>query len=305
MDPTEDVIYRGFTLNDSAIQTNLVAGANAASGISGCVLDSFDFSDVDVVQYLEKRSQQDGMDAGQPFHGARRIRMSGTVYDVTRGLLFDRLMDLRAALNPVLAYRDEPADLGYQPLYFSIPTNREEDYIDGAIALRVLAMPRALSHQTDRDQLGGEDLDALAVPFQATLICRDPSIMAASPQEYSLSAGGTVSGTLSNRGNFICPLNMIILVGAAAGTIACTIGDTVFTITVPASSGNRTIRYKGEDKVMTIEEDSVETLRMDLLTSTGDTTWTTIDPGSASYSVVFTTVVPQAGSKFWFYERYA
>jgi hypothetical protein len=305
VDPLGDVTYRGFTLNDSAIEENVTGGDGAGTGIVGSVIDTFDFSDVDLVQYMEKRSQQDGMDAGQPFQGARRIRIAGTLYDLSRALLFDRLADLRSALNAVLAYREDPESLGYLPLYFSVPTNRVEDYFDGEIALRVLAMPRALSHQTDRDQLGGEELDALAIPYQATLICKDPSIMAALPQEYSLSAGGTVSGTLSNRGNFICPVNIILLVGAAAGTVACTIGDTVFTISVPASSGNRIIRYKGEDKVMTLEEDSVETLRMDLLTSSGDTTWTTVDPGSSAYSVVFTTVTPQAGSKFWFYERYA
>lgn len=262
-------------------------------------------SDVDVVQFVEKRSQQDGMDAGDVFLGARRIRMGGTLYGLTRALLYDALADLRKALSPVLAQREEPLDRGYRPLYFSWPTNRQDDYPDGAIALQIKAMPRALDALFQRDQLGGDDEDSLAIPWQATFICKDPSIMAQLPVEVDLTTGSPVSGNLTNRGNYICPVEMLVQVGTAAGSIAVTVGDSVFTITVPSSTGNRIIRFKGTDKVLTVEEDSVEVPRMDLLTFTGTNTWPMVPEGVSAYSVTFTTVTPAAGSILWFYERYA
>lgn len=392
MDLTRDIIYRGFTLNDEDILDALVAGGGEGSGIVGCVVDSADISDVDVVQFIEKRSQQDGMDAGTPFLGTRRIRMAGTLYNVTRNLLFDDLFTLRAAMSPILAARESPLDYGYLPLYFSVPTNRVEDYIDGAIPLMIKAMPRSFQAMFSRDQQGGDDDSALGIPWQATFIAKDPSIMAATPQDYnlttqaivtgataaaatdlvtktahglvagdrvrfttltggtgllttityyviaagltanafavSLTSGGaavnitvnysavsyvksvTTSGNVVNRGNYVSPLNMLIVVGAQSGSIVASIGDSSFTLTIPASTGARTIRFKGEDKVLTVEEDGVEVTRYDYLTFSNDTTWPLIstDAGSitgTAYSITAHGAVVTTGSHFWFYERYA
>jgi hypothetical protein len=186
MDTTRDIIYRNFVLNDEDIEENRTSGGATGTGLSGCVVDVFDFSDVDVVQWSEKRSQGDGSDAGDVFLGSRRIRIAGTLYALTRNLLFDDLFSLRAALNPVLAQREEPLDKGYRPLYFSVPTNRVEDYPSGAIELKVLAMPRSIQHVTRRDDEGGEDDDPLAIPWDATLVCKDPGIYSASPVEVEL-----------------------------------------------------------------------------------------------------------------------
>lgn len=307
MDLTRDITYRGFTLNDSTVADNATGGGGTGTGISGCVVDSVDTSDVDVVQFTEKRSQQDGMEAGVPFLGGRRIRMAGTLYGLTRAALFDSLAELRAALSPVLAYRDEPLEYGYQPLYFSVPTARTDadEYPSGVIDLRVLAMPRALQATISRDALGGEDEDALAIPWQATFVAKDPSVQGEEYQDYDLTGSSPVSGNFINRGNYLAPLNMLIATGTAAGTISFTGAGTVFTITVPASTGNRTIRFKGEDKVLTVEEDNVEVTRMDLLTFTGDYTWPLVETGTTAYTVTFNTATHTTGSMMWFYERYA
>lgn len=385
MDLNADVIYRDYVLNDSDIEANLTSGGGQGTGIVGCSLDSADFSDVDVVQFLEKRSQQDGMDAGDVFLGMRRLRLAGTLYATTRALLYDSLNELRAALAPVLAQREEPLDRGYRPLYFSQPTNRAAEFPSGAIEMRVLAMPRAFQALFQRDQLGGEDDDALAIPWQATFVCKDPTLQGASPQDYeftaqtlvtgatgqntgdtitkvahglsngnrvrfvtltggsglstsityyvvnkttdtfnvSLTSGGsavainsdysnvtyvlsvTTAGDLENRGTYLAPINAIFEVGAASGTISATIGDSVFTITIPASTGTRIIRLNGEDKTLTLEEDGTEAPRYDLLSFSGDTTWPLIDPGTSAYSWTFHGGVLVTGSHFWFYERYA
>lgn len=387
MDLTREVIYRGVTLNVQDMDAARVPGVGIGSGQVGCVLDSVDISDVDVVQFLEKRSQSDGMDAGEPFLGTRRIRMAGTLYNVTRALLYDDLASLRAAFSPVLAAREEPLDYGYRPLYFVWPTNRVEDYLSGAIELQVKAMPRAFSANFNRDQLGGGDEDALAIPWQATLICKDPAILGAEPVDIlhtaqtivtggtaaaatnlvtkaahglvagdrvrfttltggtglsltttyyviasgltsgvfkvsTVSAGSEVditvnysavsfvksvtdSGTLTNRGTYLANVSALWAIGPQSGVISGTIGDTVFSIAIPASVGNRSVRFDGANKVLTIEEDSEPLPRNGLITFSNDTTWPLIDPGDSAYSITFHGCVVQSGSHTWFYEQYA
>lgn len=307
MDLTRDITYRGYLLNDSAAEDNVTGGGGTNTGIIGCVVDSVDTSDVDVVQFSEKRSQQDGMEAGVPFLGARRIRMAGTLYGLNRPQLYDDLASLRAALSPVLAHRESPLDYGYLPLYFSVPTNRtdEDEYPEEFIDLRILAMPRAFQATIAKDSMGGEDDDSLAIPWQATFIAKNPAIQSAEYREHSLVTGNPVAGNFVNRGNYLCPVNMLIATGTAAGTISCSLGGSVFTITVPASTGNRILRFKGDDKVFTVEEDSVEVTRMELVTFSGDSTWPLVPAGTSAFSLTFNTATHTTGSLMWFYEHYA
>jgi hypothetical protein len=304
MDLTRNVIYRFFRLNDEDIQTNIVQGNGIGGGISGSVMDYADYSDVDIVQFMEKRSQEDGMDAGDVFKGARRIRLAGTLYGTSRAALFDKRADLREALDPVLAQLDEPADRGYQPLYFSEPTLRLAEFPSGYIDKRILALPRAYSDPISRDSQGGNDIDSLALMWQATLIARDPLVYGEEAQEYDITGTGVQTATLVNRGNYYAPLNMLMVVGSAAGSIAVQAGTSVFTITVPSSTGNRTIRVKGADKVLTVEESDTEITRQDLITFAGTNTWAKVPPGTTSASVTYTSVTAQSGSLMWFWESY-
>jgi len=387
LDTTRNILYRGFYLNEQAIQANIVPGQTIGTGIHGCVVDSADFSDVDVVQFMEKRSLQDGMDAGVPFLGARRIRVSGTLYALSRALLFDAYWSLRAALSPVLAQRESPGDMGYRPLYFSVPTNRIADYPAGAIDLQVLALPRAFQATFNDDAQGGEDTDSLAIPWQATFVCKDPSIMGDVPQDYtfttkavitgatasaatnlvtktthglvtnsrvrfstltggtglntttnyyvlaagltandfkvSLTSGGaeiditvnyttvqyvvgsTQAGNTINRGTYICPVNALWQVGPQSGSIQLSVGDSAFTITIPSSAGNRIIRYKGQDKILTVEENAVEVTRLDLLSFAALKTHPVVPTGTVGWSVTFHGTSILTGSHFWFWESYA
>jgi hypothetical protein len=388
MDLTRSIIYRDFTLNDADIDDDTTGGGGTGTGIEGCVVDSVDMSDVDIVQFQEKKSQADGMDVGDPEKGARRIRMSGTLYAKSRPELFDARNNFKAALDAVLAAREEPLDHGYRSLFFSIPTARTDEFTDplGIIDLQVKALPRASQIIDNRDQQGGADADALAVSWQATFVCRDPGIYGAEPVDVAFTATATVSSGVTgqnagdtvtkvahglvngdrvtfssltggtglstgvtyyvrnktndtfqlsttsagaivaitgdysamtyvkssvaaanwtNRGNYLGKLNALIEVGAGAGTIVATVGDSVFTVTIPASTGNRIIRIK-DDKVLTVEEDSVEAPRLNYITFTGDTTWPLIDPGESAYSITFHGMAGvKTGSHMWFYEQYA
>lgn len=224
MDLTRDVVYRAFLLNDSTVTERLSAG----SPITGCVLDSFDLSDVDVTQFIEKRSQRDGMDSGEVSLGARRVRMGGTLYGSDRPDLYDRLWALRAALSPTLAQREEPADHGYRPLYFSVPTN-DPDYGSQQIDLMVKAMPRAFSASIMRDLEGGGDSDALAIPWQATFICADPSIMSAA------SVGGDFTAqTLHSDWTALASTDVISSTEDLHGLVA---GDIVWFTTLTGGAG--------------------------------------------------------------------
>lgn len=303
MDLTRAVTYRGFALNTPQISP--VDGM--LHGVTGCTIDSADINDVDVVQFTEKRSLQDGLDAGDVFLGGRRIRLSGTLYAITRPLLFDALQELRAALSPTLAFRSEPGAKGYQPLYYSVPTNRISDYPSGAIPLRILAMPHSFQAIIQRDSIGGDDLDSLAIPWQATLTCVNPAIMGEAPQDYAFTTGGTHtdSGTLVNRGDYHAPLHMLIGVNNASGSIVVSAGGANFTITLPASTGARVIRYNGTDKYLTVEENNIEALRMSLLTFQNATTHPLVPGGESAYSVAFTGVTVAADSHMWFWEQYA
>lgn len=305
MDLTRDITYRGFLLNDSLITEGIITGGASGSGISGCVIDTVDVSDTDVVQFTEKRSQQDGLDAGIPFLGGRRIRMAGTLYGVSRPELYDSLNSLRAAMSPVLAYRESPLDFGYLPLYFSVPTLREVEFGTDTIGQRMLAMPRSFQATFSRDAHGGTDADSLAIPWQATFVCKDPSIQGEAYQEYDLTGASPVAGNFVNRGNYLATLQMLIATGTAAGSMVFAGGGSTFTVTLPASTGARILRLKGDDKMLTLEENGIEVPRRDLLTFGADQTWPLIAGGTTGFTVTFTSMTRTAGSIMWFYERYA
>lgn len=186
MDTTRDISYRNFLLNDSSFKDQSLADG-LGEGMAGCVVDDFDPDDVDVVQFSEKRAEADGMDVGKPFLGGRRIRIDGTIYGKTRGLCYDLLWQLRAILNPVLASREIPADNGYLPIYFSVPTNDTVNYPSGARALRALVMPKVFRAPINRDQHGGEDDGNLAMSWSAILVMRDPNFEGMDPQDVAFA----------------------------------------------------------------------------------------------------------------------
>lgn len=303
VDTTLPIISRGYTFNDPDIQFD--AGVGLGRGAQGSVVDSIDISDVDIVQFMEKRALEDGMDASDVFQGARRVRMTGTIYGRTRALFYDEMDDFMAATAAVLAQRDEPANKGYVPLYWAKRTNRSEYAPESQIIEQfVYAMPRVRHIAIERDAQGGDANKGLAATWSASWLMRDPAIYGVEPIDVDLSAGN-VSSTWTNRGNYISRLNFLIVVGAAAGTITIAAGDATFTITVPASSGNRTIRYNGKEKYLTFEENSLELIRMDLLGLDSEGAHPNIPPGDSVYTVTFTSVTPTTGSHMWFYETYA
>jgi len=309
-DLNRDVIYRdaphSFTLNDSLITDTMTTGGSG-TGLTGCVLDSIDTSDVDVVQFMEKRSMQDGMDAGDVFKGARRIHMSGVLYATTRPLLFDAKRALRAALDPKLAQLDVFEDKGFQPFYWSEPT-ADGRFNTDAIDFRVLAVPKMYQEQIVRDRLGGPDTDALSIQFRATLVCKDPTIYMAQPQEVDIDGTGTFARSIENRGTYPAPLNLLFSVAAGAGgTVMFDIAGVHNTIVVPTNTHTQIFRYKGADKILTVEETGgkAEAPRIDLLTFANATTHPSVMPGSNVLSMVGGGVTLLTDSRAWIWEAFS
>jgi hypothetical protein len=304
VDTTQPIIYRAYTLNDPELAFDPDLGG-LGTGAQGSIVDSFDISDVDIVQFIEKRALEDGMDASDVFQGARRVKMTGTLYGKTRALFYDEVDAFMAATAAVLAQRDEPANKGYVPLYWAKPTNRAEYAPESQVIEQfVYALPRVRHFAIDRDSQGGAQNKGLAATWSATWLLKDPAIYGVLPIDVDLS-GGNVNDTWTNRGNYISRLNFLCVVGSGAGTITIAAGDATLTITVPSSSGDRTIAYNGKEKFLTFEENSIVTLRMDLLGLDSAGAHPTIPPGDSVYTVTFTNVTPDTGSHMWFYEVYA
>jgi hypothetical protein len=302
-DLTRDIEFRAFDLNT----VTQVPGSNAGRGLAGCQIDVFSPDDVDVVQFREKRSQQDGLDAGPPFLGGRRIIVAGVLYDVSRPLLWDRYQRLRAALTPTLAYRASPDDKGFEPLLGSRPTANIDDFDDGVVLLRALCMPTGLRADMQRDNIGGDDTDALALPWQTQFIMREPQFQNASPQSYE--AADDVSGTLVNRGDYHAPIDIVASITSASGTLTVEVGGSVMVLTIPSSTGARLLRYVGKDKVLYVtEEDASAALRMSWMDFTNNTTHPLVPAGESPYTITFSdglTLVADTELSLSFYETWA
>jgi hypothetical protein len=170
VDLTRPVTYREYLLNDPATWTTLSAGR----AISGNVIDTFDFSDVDVIQAHSSLPQRDGIEVDVPWKSWRRIRISGTLYGESRPDLYDRIWVMRQALDPVLAYHNFPQRAGRLVLSFWMPRGGDDQVF-------INALLREFSLSILRDALGGPRGSPLAVPWQALFITPDVWIYSTQP----------------------------------------------------------------------------------------------------------------------------
>jgi hypothetical protein len=304
-DLNQDVIYRNFKANDAAIREAIIGAPGRGYGIAGCVIDMMDISDIEYVQFLEKRSESDGMDAGPVWAGVRRLRMAGTLYDTSRPLLMDRRNTFLAAFSPTLAIREEESSKGFLPLYYSERTSRGDDYGDNIIDLQIRARTASLSWDDDRDRSGGNDEQPLALPWRMTMIAKDPSIMGSSPQTTALT-GSTQTGNLVNRGNYHVPLNMLFTVTSHAGVMTVNLGGSIFTLDIPEAFGDvgdRVVRIDGKERVAYIDD----VLAMDVPNFPGRVVWPLVGSGLVSYTITYSggLVLNGDDDRIWFWEGYA
>lgn len=298
MDLTRPVAYRGLNLNDATF-------ANAPT--LGIALESVGWPGVQGVGYTEKRSQADGFDASDVYLGLRRLLVHGTVYGRSRAELFDKVQQLREACSPTAAFTDEPGSYGYLPLTYDEPTLEVADFTNGFKPLQVFVRPvQTPALQIVRDSIGGVPDRGGAIAFDIGFEAKDPRIYVR-PEATTNLTGTTASGNLRNRGDYPAPLNGLFVIPAAnpAGLITVNVGGSQMQITVPDSAAQQTIRYDGTAKILTVEENGLEVLRMDLLKFLANTTYPLVPPGLSAWSWSSTAGAVGTGSRLWFWESFA
>lgn len=279
MDLSRPISYRGLQLNDAGI-------ASTRENIAGIAIERVSYGQVPGFGYIEKRSNADGYDAGDVFLGKRDISLSGTIYGKTRADLFDRKSLLSAALSPTGAYAESPPDYGYLPLTFEEPTLDTITWETGIIKKMMRVRPRTMpSFSIVRDAIGGVEEYGLAIPWEVDVEARDPRIYyQTSVGDYFDAAGATANGTLvlDNRGDYPAPIRIELYAAAGAGAVKMVLLGlgTSMTLEIPASAVESILRYDGHEKYVTLEENGLEVLRMDLITFGQDTTHPQVPPGT-------------------------
>jgi hypothetical protein len=283
MDLDRPVTYRGLPLNT----VGMTVGETLRFG---CVLEEADFGDVMGVGYVEKRAQGDGNDASDVYLSARQVRLTGFIYGRTKAETFDRLQDLRSAFTPTSAYLESPGQRGYLPLEFDVPTEDELNFPGHWKLMVMYARPRAQPQFKIRRDTGSQANGPLTfkgsgIGWSGLLECKDPRIYLRDPHwEYFV---GSESGTLPNRGDYPAPADVLLDVaaGAALGTVTIKIGTTTAIIHVAASASAQVYRYSSTHKVLTVETNSVEVLRMDLLELEENGVHLLVPPGNEPYTI--------------------
>jgi len=149
MDLTRPVSFRSVALN-TIIETDGV--------VSGCAIESCDYSAVDVRQFTEPNARADGIDVGGVWIGARHIQVSGTIYGVTRAAAAAAYDTLDAIMLP------ESGTLGvYSFTFYSLGAG-------GPVLREFFARPNGLRTVFDRRMLGGDDSSPLAIPWTVAMV---------------------------------------------------------------------------------------------------------------------------------------
>jgi hypothetical protein len=238
------------------------------------------------VGYVQKRSQDDGMDVSDVYMGQRRIDLVGTVYGGTIAELFDNLQNVRTVMTPTIAYAVDQPDHGYIPLAFSLPTM--DDQFDSAAGdgtapyvkelefrCRPLGQPQ-FSIRRDTGAFNGEGSGrGGAITWRASLQCADPR-MYVRPDVWVPFTNPVTGAPIINRGDYPAPLDVLLgVTSAAAGShIEIDVGGSTMSITFATALANAVVRYSGTLKVLTLQTSgsTIDVLRMDMLSFLNNTT---------------------------------
>jgi hypothetical protein len=185
---------------------------HTASGVShtpagasyGVNIEEAQFSDAEVVGYLDKAALRDGIDAGDVYLGRRVLNIRAAVLGSSKGDGFDRLQGFLAAYSPRLAYNADTANLGFRPLTFYQPTADivtwpASAYTNG-IPMQFYCRPAALpAWRVVRDATGGAASNGIAFDVRVPLLMRDPRKYLQTEVSVSVS---TATSTATYRGDY-------------------------------------------------------------------------------------------------------
>jgi len=301
VDLTRQIGYRGFAANTLTKDPN--------NALYGCEVKRVQYPGVDGVGYDEKSAQSDGYDASDVYLGKRVLQLTMAAYGRTRGECWDYWQQAVSAFTPSAAYLDSPGDKGFLPLDFYVPTSNLIDFPDGYIHKQILARPvRQPTIIWESDIHGGFDDRPASMQFTVLLEAIDPRVYGFIPQEWDIYDQLPVhAGDLTNLGDYPSPLNILLEVQSGTGGSFHFVGaGTDMVITVDNESYTQTVRYSASKKVLTVEIQNVETLRMDSLTFNQQTTHPLVPVGTSAFTFSINgglTVLD--GTRFWFWDAWA
>ena len=301
MDLSRAVIYRGLDLNG-------VAQIDPGGRLYGAQIANVQMGNVAGVGWTEKRSLGDGNDASDVYLGPRRMLMQGHVYGRTRAEMFDFQQVLLTTLSPTSAYDSNPSDFGYNPLYYSVPTeDTDYDEEDGVRIRHLYVNVRPLATPTvdiNRDASGGLELSGSGIAWSSVLEGKDPRVYVYPDREVDLQGPGEESGTFFNRGDYPAPLNIhLVIAPSTSGTFHFVGAGTNMRITVPAASVQQVFRYDGYLHILTVGTNGLDVLRMDLLSFVNETTHPVVQSGSSDWTTDGPALA--AGSRLLWAEAYS
>lgn len=289
MDLTRAVMYRGYELNTLRYD-------EATHDLVGCEITTVEYGQVVGVGYDEKRALDEGRDASDVFLDARRINLAGNVYGRTRQEAFDQWASLSERLSPSAAYRADPSNRGFHPLSFWRPTDSDDfnttphpHLINQMLMARPMATPGA---RFNTDDSGGTDGDALAIPWTAQMLAKDPRITNMEGTSTPVSANAAVGnkptggGTIRNYGNTPAVVDIYLVIppkinGTSAGRFQLNIaGCWNIWLNLPYSENQAVLRYSTDQKVVAYNG----ALRMGYLTVKGGKAHKHLGPGEHSYN---------------------
>lgn len=287
MDLTRKVTYRGFALNSLAFD-------EIDQHMVGCEITQVEYGRVIGEGYTEKRAMGEGRDASDIYLDQRLISLVGNVYGRNRPEALDLHRDLSDVLTPSDAYEQDRGQKGYLPLDFYSPTlNIEAEpkgFPTGVIHQVMYARPLATpSARFASDGQGGVDNEALAIPWQAQLSCRDPRILGMNFNQTNMtSSDRTGSGTIRNRGNRPAVIEVYLTIPAningnnGNGRLELWIeGAFRLWITLPKTDSPMILQYNSDAKVCEYGASTHGQLRMNYLDFRKNTTHGFVQPGGA------------------------
>jgi hypothetical protein len=278
------VSYNGFNLNTIT--------ANSAGIRRGSVLEVFDFSRSQGVGYLEKRAQDDGMDASDVYMGPRYISLAGTIFGEDEADLHDLVQELRTALTPTAAYVFDKWDHGFIPLEFALRTKDSRFPIHPAGDFERLVEFRArpvgqptLQFRRDGGANAGAGQDfGMAATWTAQLECKDPRLYVR-PDTWLYWNTAVTGVTILNRGDYPAPLDILLVINSAPADsrVEIDVGGSNVTIKTGGLAVDTIVRYSGTLKVLTVDNaagGTFDVLRMDLFALRNNTTHPKVNPSN-------------------------
>jgi hypothetical protein len=171
--------------------------------------------------------------------------------------------------------------------------------------VRPIALP---SFDVIRDRLGYPNPSkGLALEWAAMVEAKDPRIYLMEETTHNAfyfdyaaktSDAGNAGNDrqFQNRGDYPAPMYVLLDVGVTSAIKYWhfTGGGAQLTLTIPVLPTGGVIRYDGNQKIVTLTQNNIETLRMDLLDLDNEQQHPLIQPGNTDWSWVTDSIVPPA-----------